>query len=159
MAERDRRLADYEKVSQLGSKMEGELTFQRQKIESLKTEISKISDIEGVRASLEAEKQRNEKERDQLLIIRDTLREEVQQHLSATHDAKKASLHENDTATQLAALEQRLRHIEGTNFHLKEYIATKNAESDYKPLAKQVTELMDEMNQQIIKIMAIPPAR
>ncbi|KAJ3020606.1 Intraflagellar transport protein 74 [Thoreauomyces humboldtii] len=159
LQERDRRLSDFEKVNQLETKMTSELTHLRQKLEKTTQDLHKISDIESVRHEVEEAKDRNAKERTQLLTLRDTLRYQVQQNLSAKHDAKKASLHENETGAQLGALEQRLRHIEGTNFHLKEYISVKNAESDYKSVAKQVTVLMDEVNQQIIKMKSVPPAR
>ncbi|TPX54840.1 hypothetical protein PhCBS80983_g05707 [Powellomyces hirtus] len=157
--ERDRRLSDLEKVNQLEAKMTAELTHLRQKMAKLRQDLDKVSDIETVKREVEETKERDEKERAQLLTVRDTLRYQVQQNLSAKHDAKKASLHENETAAQLGTLEQRLRHIEGTNFHLKEYISTKNAESDYRGVAKQVTALMDEVNQQIIKMKSVPPAR
>ncbi|KAI8593685.1 hypothetical protein BDZ88DRAFT_492951 [Geranomyces variabilis] len=157
--ERDRRLSDFEKVNSLETKMTAELAHLRTKLSNVRSELAKISDVESIKRDVEEAKERNEKERTQLLTLRDTLRYQVQQNLSAKHDAKKASLHENETAAQLGTLEQRLRHIEGTNFHLKEYISTKNSESDYKGIAKQVAALMDEVNQQIIRMKSIPPAR
>ncbi|KAJ3147741.1 Intraflagellar transport protein 74 [Geranomyces variabilis] len=157
--ERDRRLSDFEKVNSLETKMTAELAHLRTKLSNVRSELGKISDVESIKRDVEEAKERNEKERTQLLTLRDTLRYQVQQNLSAKHDAKKASLHENETAAQLGTLEQRLRHIEGTNFHLKEYISTKNSESDYKGVSKQVAALMDEVNQQIIRMKSIPPAR
>ncbi|KAJ3182990.1 Intraflagellar transport protein 74 [Geranomyces variabilis] len=157
--ERDRRLSDFEKVNSLETKMTAELEHLRTKVSNVRNELRKISDVESIKRDVEEAKERNEKERTQLLTLRDTLRYQVQQNLSAKHDAKKASLHENETAAQLATLEQRLRHIEGTNFHLKEYINTKNSESDYKGISKQVAALMDEVNQQIIRMKSVPPAR
>lgn len=38
-------------------------------------------------------------------------------------------------------------------------IASKTAESDYKPLATEVTKMMDELNGQLIKMLSLPPAR
>ncbi|KND00683.1 uncharacterized protein SPPG_03805 [Spizellomyces punctatus DAOM BR117] len=157
--ERDRRLQDLEKVNQLETKMAAELEQLRVKMEGLKNDLIKVSDIESVKKEVEETKARNSSEREQLLTLRDTLRYQVQHTLSAKHEAKKTSLHENETAAHLAAMEQRLRHIEGTNFHLKEYISSKLAESDYKPVAKQVSALMEEVNQQILKIMSVAPAR
>jgi intraflagellar transport protein 74 len=80
------------------------------------------------------------------------------QILATKHDGKRAQLHDNETFSQLAALEQRLRHHESNNFHLKDYIHGKTAESDYRSVAFETADLMEEINNQLGKILSLPPA-
>ncbi|KAJ3412205.1 Intraflagellar transport protein 74 [Chytridiales sp. JEL 0842] len=158
LIERDRRLQDLEKVNQLETKLNAELKHLRQKISQQEEDLQRVSNVEAVKREAEDMKRRNLADRETLRIQRDTLKQNVQL-LAAKNDARSAQLHENETYTQLGALEQRLRHHESNNFHLKDYIQAKNSESDYKPLAQDTSKLVDEINQQIGKILSLPPAR
>ncbi|KAJ3065168.1 Intraflagellar transport protein 74, partial [Rhizoclosmatium hyalinum] len=89
---------------------------------------------------------------------RDTLKS-YNKTLLSRQEAKRAHIHENETYTQLGALEQRLRHHESNNFHLKDYIVSKTAESDYKTVAIESMQLVDELNAIRSKLLSLPPAR
>nr|KAJ3414893.1 Intraflagellar transport protein 74 [Polyrhizophydium stewartii] len=156
--ERDRRMQDLDKVGQLETKLNAELKHLREKILSMTEEMTKIGNIDSIKKEAEFSKRKNAAEREDLQFKRDVMRSSIQA-LTSRYEAKKAQLHENETYTQLGALEQRLRHHEGITFGLKDYIASKTAESDYKPLAKEVAKRMDEINAQLVKLMALPPTR
>ncbi|KAJ1336333.1 hypothetical protein BSLG_007117 [Batrachochytrium salamandrivorans] len=156
--ERARRTQDLEKVQQLETKLNAELKHLREKIQTMKNAMDKIGSIETVKREAEAIKKQSEAERDDLQFKRDTFRTTIQA-LTAQYEAKKTQLNENETYTQLGALEQRLRYHEGVTFGLKDYIASKIAESDYKSLEADATNRMNEINAQLIKMMALPPAR
>ncbi|KAJ3183602.1 Intraflagellar transport protein 74 [Gaertneriomyces sp. JEL0708] len=150
--ERDRLLGDLEKVNQLESKLSAELQHLNQKLETLQTDILKVSDIDTIRSDLESARERKREEKAQLVMQRDNLRSTINSVMVPKYEAKKEFLHDNETATQLSALEHRLRHVEGTNWHLKDYISSKLAESEYEPVKKEVLSLIEELNQQVMKM-------
>ncbi|KAI9327036.1 hypothetical protein BDR26DRAFT_103857 [Obelidium mucronatum] len=158
MIERDRRLQDLEKVNQLETKLNAELKFLNDKIEKLEVDIKKVSNIDAVKKEAEFMKKKNMNDREFLRIQRDTLKN-YNKALASRQEAKRAHIHENETYTQLGALEQRLRHHESNNFHLKDYIVSKTAESDYKTVAIESMQLVDELNAVRGKLLSLPPAR
>ncbi|KAJ3038636.1 Intraflagellar transport protein 74 [Rhizophlyctis rosea] len=158
LQERDRRLQDLEKVNQLETKLDVELKHLRTKISTYDADLKKLPDIEVARKQAEETKKQNASDRESLKTQRDALRSQVTT-LATTYDSKKMQLNENETYTQLGALEQKLRQHESGNFHLREYINSKTSESDYKPLANEVSQLMEEVNGQLTKLMSLPPAR
>ncbi|KAJ3108463.1 Intraflagellar transport protein 74 [Phlyctochytrium planicorne] len=158
LIERDRRLQDLEKVNQLETKLQAELEHLRKKVDTQTADMARVSNVEGMKEEAETKKMNNAILRDSLKTQRNALRQQVQL-LSAKYDGKKAQLQENETYTQLGALEQRLKNHESNNFHLKEYINAKLSESDYKTVQTDVYGLLDEINGQLFKIMSLPPAR
>ena len=89
------------------------------------------------------------------MIKRDFLKHQIQA-LTTKYEAKKAQLQENETHVQLGALEQKLKAQESLNYGLKEFIASKTAESNYIPIAKEVESLTDAVNGQLIKMISSP---
>lgn len=156
--ERDRRLLELNKVEQLETKLNAELKLLKFKIDGINSDLKLVSNIENIRGEAEASKTKNLGELGSLKYQRDTLRQHVQA-LATLHEAKRAQLQENETYTQLGILEQKLRHHESSNFHLKEYVAIKTAESDYKSVAKNVNVLVDEINTQLQKLTSMMPSR
>lgn len=158
LIERDRRVQDLEKVNQLESKLHAELDHLRGKIQKLEDDTKRVSNIDSVKRDAEVMKKRNAIDKESLKLQRDTLRQYVQA-TAARHDGKRAQLHDNETFTQLGALEQRLKHQESNNYHLKDYISAKTVESDYRVVAADSLKLVDEINGQLGKILSLPPAR
>ncbi|KAJ3090365.1 Intraflagellar transport protein 74 [Quaeritorhiza haematococci] len=156
--ERDRRMQDLEKVTQLETKIQTELKALKEKSANLTSDLKKVANIAEVKKDVESSKKKNAADREVLRNQRDTLRQLVSM-LSSKYDAKRSQLGENETYSQLTNLEQRLRQHEETNFSLKDFINAKSAESDYKPVAADVASLVVEINQQLIKLMSMPPAR
>ncbi|KAI8895418.1 hypothetical protein BC833DRAFT_601295 [Globomyces pollinis-pini] len=156
--ERDQRMQDLEKVGQLEVKLKAELDHLTERIENMKKSLESIGDLETVKNETDISQAKRSAERDALRINRNIIKSEIQT-LNAQYEAKRAQLLENETFTQLGALEQRLRHFEGITFELRDFIASKTAESQYKPLSKDVLKLMDEVNGQLLKIMQMSGGR
>lgn len=156
--EREKRMADLAKVEQLEVKLAEEMESLNEKLQSLEEQTMDISDVETVKANLETTKNKNIADRESLLYARDHLRKAVTV-LSTQHDAQKAHLTENETYTHLTALEQKLRHHESSNFYLKDSVDSKLAESDYKITARETMKITEEINQQLLSLLALPPGR
>ncbi|KAJ3196942.1 Intraflagellar transport protein 74 [Irineochytrium annulatum] len=150
LLERERRMQDLDKVNQLETKLHAELEHLREKISTQEKDLVRVANIEGVKKEAEQAKKKNIQERELLKQRRELLRHQVQQ-LAARYDGKRAQLNDNETYAQLGALEQRLKHHESNNFHLKEYIAAKSSESDYKGLIVETNKMVDEINNQLVK--------
>ncbi|KAJ3253843.1 Intraflagellar transport protein 74 [Boothiomyces macroporosus] len=156
---------DLEKVGQLEMKLSAELDHLTERIENLKKSLETFGNLDQLKQEMQENQQKKNGLKKELQMKKSSLMEEISS-LVAIHEAKRAQLLENETYTQLGLLEQRLRHFEGIAFDAKDckislilVIASKTAESDYKPLAKEVLGLMDEVNTQVIKIMQMAPAR
>lgn len=158
-------MQDLEKVGQLEMKLSAELDHLTERIETLKKSLETFGNLDQLKQEMQENQQKKNGLKKELQMKKSSLMEEISS-LVAIHEAKRAQLLENETYTQLGLLEQRLRHFEGIAFDAKDckinlilVIASKTAESDYKPLAKEVLGLMDEVNTQVIKIMQMAPAR
>jgi intraflagellar transport protein 74 len=156
--ERNQRLQDLEKVNQLESKLNFELTSLKNKIEKLNEDMEKIKNIDELKKLTEEQRKKNKADRQGLREFRDSLKQVVT-GLSTIYDGKKAQLQENETFVQLGAFEQKLRYQESNNFHLKEYIQTKTLESNYQVISQEILQSIEECNGQILKLMSIPPTR
>lgn len=156
--ERDRRLADLDKVRQLEGKLANELSILREKISTLNADLNRVNNLDEVKLNAELSKKRNLADSEALKLQREALRQTLRD-LNAKYDEKKNQLHDNETYSHLGALEQRLKHQESTNFHLREFVLEKKSESDYNSVADEVSRLMEEANGQIIKIMGMLPVR
>ncbi|KAJ3320564.1 Intraflagellar transport protein 74 [Boothiomyces sp. JEL0866] len=158
LLERDQRMQDLEKVGQLEVKLSAELEHLTERIQTLKISLETFGNLDQLKQEMQENQAKMNDLKQELHLKKKTLADEISS-LVAIHEAKRAQLLENETYTQLGLLEQRLRHFEGVAFDAKDFIASKTAESDYKPLAKEVLALMDEVNTQVIKIMQMAPAR
>ncbi len=77
------------------------------------------------------------------------------QLLSTDNDAKEKQLHENEIHTQLEVLEKSLRHYQQNNFHMREFIAMKGQEGDYKSMAKDCQQLLTDLNKLTIQVYTL----
>lgn len=147
-----------EKVNQLETKLVAELSALKEKLATLEHETNRVRNIDAAKRKAEEAKKNLLNERESLKTQLATLKTSLQS-LESKHAAQKQQLAENETHAHLSAMEQKLRHHESNNFHLRELILQKNAESDYKPLVNNVLRLVDDCNSQIMKLMSLPPAR
>jgi intraflagellar transport protein 74 len=119
LAERDARLSDLEKVGQLEVKLAQEVNQLSIKMESMRTELSKMDNVEEYKSQTESQIQQKTKERAQLKIKNETLRSEIVA-LTAQYDAKRNQLLENETFTHLTAQEQKIKQLESVVFELRD---------------------------------------
>ncbi|GAA6068519.1 intraflagellar transport protein 74 homolog [Tachysurus ichikawai] len=90
-----------------------------------------------------------QEERVSLMERRDAFKK-INQTMNQEYEALAAQLQENETHTQLTNLERKWQHLEQNNFVMKEFIASKGMESDYRPVKKNATKQLSEYNKIIM---------
>lgn len=136
---------DLQKVEQLEAKIKLELETLNNSIAQMEKELVVYSDLEKVKKESDDKKKKLMEDKVNL-DKRKKHSKQVIQELSQKYDAVKAELHENETHTQLGNLEKKWQHHEQNNFVMKEFIASKSKESDYRPLVTKMKEQVDEYN-------------
>lgn len=136
---------DLAKVEQLEAKITGELETLKEKTSKMEEELVIYGDLERLKMEAEAKKKKLGEDKVILHKRRETFRK-VMQQMSSQYEALKARLNDNETYTQLGNLERKWQHVEQNNFTMKEFIAAKTMESDFKPLAKKVSTMVNEYN-------------
>ncbi|PFX19842.1 Intraflagellar transport protein 74-like [Stylophora pistillata] len=119
-------------------------------LEKVEQELETFSDLDALTDQSEEKKTRLYKEKKTLSARKETFKKHVQS-LSSFYDATKSKLMENETHSQLGNLERKWQHHEQNNFVMKEFIATKSLESDYRPLKQNVSEQLEDINKLLIQ--------
>ncbi|XP_066567085.1 intraflagellar transport protein 74 homolog [Amia ocellicauda] len=136
---------DLQKVEQLESKITAELHNLKEKIQQMSEGLETYSNLDTLKAAGEEKKKRLQEDRVTLTKRRDTFKK-VMQRLNDEYETLKTQLQENETHAQLTNLERKWQHHEQNNFVMKEFIASKGMESDYRPVVKNVTKQLAEYN-------------
>lgn len=136
-------------VQELEGKISAELVELKEKIETMKAEITVFSDIAALRDQADEKKLRLTEEKQQLLKRREIFKKHLLR-LSSQADTAKTQLEDNETHSQLLNLERKWQHHEQNNFMMREYIAEKTAESDYQPVKKRVEQDLIDLNGMIV---------
>ncbi|XP_078353476.1 intraflagellar transport protein 74 homolog [Oculina patagonica] len=149
-SEHTRLQMDLEKVEQLETKITSELESLKERIQTMTQELETYSDLDTLREQSEEKKTRLHGEKKTLSARKETFKKHVQR-LSSLYDATKSKLMENETHSQLGNLERKWQHHEQNNFVMKEFIASKSMESDYRPLKQNVSEQLEDINRLLIQ--------
>lgn len=149
-SEHTRLQMDLEKVEQLETKITTELESLKERIQTMTQELETFSDLDALRDQSEEKKTRLYGEKKTLSARKETFKKHVQR-LSSLYDATKSKLMDNETHSQLGNLERKWQHHEQNNFVMKEFIATKSMESDYRPLKQNVSEQLEDINKLLIQ--------
>ncbi|XP_072023682.1 intraflagellar transport protein 74 homolog [Amphiura filiformis] len=144
---------DLQKVEQLESKINSELEKLKEHIAQMEKELEIYNNLNKLKEMAEDKKRKLHEEKVTLAKRRDTFKKAMQE-LSMQYEAIKAQLNENETHAQLGNLERKWQHHEQNNFVMKEFIATKSMESDYRPLVATVKSQLDEYNKLIQDALA-----
>ncbi|KAG9354078.1 hypothetical protein JZ751_012202 [Albula glossodonta] len=148
-AESQRLQQDLQKVEQLETKINTELDSLKEKIQQMKEGLETYSNLDALKAAGEEKKKRLQEDRVSLIQRRDTFRK-VMQKMNEEYEVQKTQLQENETHAQLTNLERKWQHHEQNNFVMREFIASKGMESDYRPVVKNVTKQLAEYNKILI---------
>ncbi|XP_072260421.1 intraflagellar transport protein 74 homolog [Pyxicephalus adspersus] len=148
-AESQRLQQDLQKVEQLESKINSELTSLKDKIQQMSEGLKTYSDLDALKASAEEKKKKLQEDRIILNKRRDTFKK-INAQLNSENEKLKQQLQDNETHSQLTNLERKWQQHEQNNFVMKEFIATKSQESDYKQVMKNVTKQIAEYNKILI---------
>jgi len=143
--EKKNRDAELEKIVNLDQKINVELTSLREKSEQMKQELEVFSDMNKLKKDAESNRVAMTAKKAQLDSRRKALKQQVQL-LSTDFDKCKQDLATNEFAGSLEAAEQKLRHYEQNIFHLREFIDSKEAETDYASVYEEVSSQVAEIN-------------
>ncbi|XP_014739576.1 PREDICTED: intraflagellar transport protein 74 homolog isoform X2 [Sturnus vulgaris] len=143
---------DLQKMELLEGKMVGELASLKDKIEQTKAELEIYNNLPALKASGEEKKKKLQDDKEKL-TKRSHAFKKIMECLNTEYDTLKKELQENETHSQLTNLERKWQHLEQNNFMMKEFIATKSQESDYRPIMKNSRKLVKEHNKALIEAL------
>ncbi|XDV21515.1 hypothetical protein PO909_026606 [Leuciscus waleckii] len=139
-SESERLQQDLLKVEQLESKVSSELQTLRDQLELMKQELHTYRDLEALTAAGEDRKKSQRK---------DTFRKMIH-NMNEEYEGLKNQLQENEMHVELTNMERKWQHLEQNNFVMKEFIASKAVESDYRPVVKTVNKHLQEYNKILV---------
>ncbi|KAL7837945.1 hypothetical protein AOLI_G00263490 [Acnodon oligacanthus] len=154
-SESERLQQDLLKVEQLEGKVMAEMNSLKEKIQQMSEGLKTYRDLDALKAAGEQKKKRLQEDKVSLTERRGTFKK-VMQRMNQEHDALAAQLQENETHAQLTNLERKWQHHEQNNFVMKEFIASKGMESDYRPVMKNVTKQLAEYNKILVDTLQGP---
>ncbi|XP_043917374.1 intraflagellar transport protein 74 homolog [Protopterus annectens] len=141
---------DLQKVEQLESKINAELNSLKEKIQEMTEALEVYGNLDALKSAGEEKKKKLLEERVTLTRCRDTFKK-VMHELNSEYETLKTQLKENETNSQLTNLERKWQHHEQNNFVMKDFIAAKSLESDYRPVVKKVKNHITEYNKLLIE--------
>nr|XP_056704002.1 intraflagellar transport protein 74 homolog [Euleptes europaea] len=141
---------DLQKMDLLEGKMIDEQVTLKEKIEQMTKDLELYNNLPALKASGEEKKKKLQEEKGTLTKCKDAFKK-IMEHLNTEYEGLKVQLQENETHAQLTNLERKWQHHEQNNFVMKEFIATKSQESDYRPIMKNVTKQIAEYNKTLIE--------
>ncbi|XP_061487261.1 intraflagellar transport protein 74 homolog [Rhineura floridana] len=143
---------DLQKMGLLEGKMMDELTSLKEKIEQMTEDLELYNNVPALKAAGEEKKKKLQEEKETLTKCRNAFKKNME-HLNREYEGLKLQLQENETHAQLTNLERKWQHHEQNNFVMKEFIATKSQESDYRPIMKNVTKQIADYNKTLIEAL------
>ncbi|XP_077091603.1 intraflagellar transport protein 74 homolog isoform X1 [Siphateles boraxobius] len=148
-SESERLQQDLLKVEQLESKVSSELQTLREQLELMKQELHTYRDLEALTVAGEDRKKRLQEDRVTLTQRKDMFRKTIR-NMNEDYESLKKQLQENETHVELTNMERKWQHLEQNNFVMKEFIASKAVESDYRPVVKTVNKHLQEYNKILV---------
>uniref|UniRef100_A0A671QUK8 Intraflagellar transport 74 homolog n=1 Tax=Sinocyclocheilus anshuiensis TaxID=1608454 RepID=A0A671QUK8_9TELE len=148
-SESERLQQDLLKVEQLESKVSAELQTLRDQLKLMTQEIHTYRDLDALKAAGEDRKKRLQEDRVTLSQRKDTVKMRIH-NMNEEYESLKNQLQENETHVELTNMERKWQHLEQNNFVMKEFIASKGVESDYRPVMKNVNKQRLEYNKILV---------
>ncbi|CEG47726.1 uncharacterized protein PHALS_04870 [Plasmopara halstedii] len=143
--ELQKRQEELDKVNTLDDKIALELSSLSEKMETMTTDMKEFGKLDALQEVHAQTKQHLLRLKKQYIGRRDAMRQQITA-LSAQVENVKHEIAQQETAKNLDALEQKLRHHEQNIFHLKEYIDSKSREVDYEHTKQECLRTLQELN-------------
>ncbi|KAJ6669487.1 hypothetical protein lerEdw1_000035 [Lerista edwardsae] len=143
---------DLQKMDLLEGKMGEELASLKEKIKQMTKDLELYNNLPALKRAGEEKKTKLQKEKETLTKRRDAFKK-IMEQLNKEHESLKLQLQENETHAQLTNLERKWQHHEQNNFVMKEFIATKTQESDYRPIMKNVKKQIADYNKTLMEAL------
>lgn len=157
-AELKKRNVELEKINTLDEKIVVELTSLNEKIDVMTTEMHQFTQIADLRDGADRTRSQLQQAKRGYVSRRDAIKQQVNM-VTNQYERQKSMLAENDTAKQMEALESKLRHYEQNIFHLREFIETKEHETNYLAVKDDCNRMIDDLNKQCIATTAAAPVK
>lgn len=142
---REKLRKDLENIDQLEGKIKFELETLKERIERMQTELVTYRDIDTLTRDHDRHRQKAATDKQTLQIRRDVLKQAMAD-VTARLDQLKSQLADNETHTQLVNLEKKWQFVEKNNFVMRDFIATKEMESDCTSISKKVETSLRAIN-------------
>lgn len=149
-SELQKRQAELEKVNTLDTKISLELSSLLQKMDTMTSDMDEFGKIDELKELHATTKQFLQRQKQLYIRRRDAMKQQVNALALQLENLRQATQN-HETARNLDALEQKLRHHEQNIFHLREFIDTKSREVDYEPLKQDCFKQLQELNALRIK--------
>lgn len=148
--ELDLRKSELDKINTLEDKIKMELSSLNTKIGTMSEELVTFSRLDVLKENAEEARKRLEVARTRLLRRREATKQQTQEK-NTKFEAKRMQLQENELFISLEKLETKMRTYEQNIFQMQDYIKAKEKETDYKPRLQEITNLTEELNQEVQK--------
>lgn len=148
--ELQKRQAELDKVNTLDTKISLELSSLLQKMDTMGNDMGEFGKIDSLKEVHQQTKQYLQRMKQQYIRRRDAMKQQVNA-LNLQLENLKQETANHDTAKNLDALEQKLRHHEQNIFHLREYIDAKSREINYDHAKQDCFKMLQELNTLRIK--------
>ncbi|KAE9026646.1 hypothetical protein PR003_g11194 [Phytophthora rubi] len=143
--ELQKREAELDKVNTLDAKIALELSSLLQKMDTMTADMAEFGKLDQLQEIHAQTKQHLLRLKKQYIGRRDAMRQQVTALTTQLENLVQETAAQ-ETAKNLDALEQKLRHHEQNIFHLKEYIDSKSREVDYEHLKQDCFRTLQDLN-------------
>ncbi|PAA49067.1 hypothetical protein BOX15_Mlig003260g1 [Macrostomum lignano] len=144
---------DAAKIDQLERKTADEIETQRAKIDTMRQELEKFENVAKMMEEGEEKREELGRQRHALSSRRDRMKRLIRS-LERECDARRRELSDNETHAQLANLERRWQHQEQNNFVIRDFVASKMAESDTSLVSGKALSLAQNLNARLAELAA-----
>ncbi|GBG66262.1 hypothetical protein CBR_g57862 [Chara braunii] len=147
------RKGQLEKISSLDDDIRKEIQTLTENMAKMKMDLERFSRAHEIKASAEVNCKQMEAQKVKAIKKREAFKIILKEKEDALK-AKKANLRDSDLYIALEKLEQKMSSLEANIFQMQDYIDTKDRETDYKPIASEVSKLTADLNAEIQKVIA-----
>lgn len=159
LSERKSRLQkDLVNVNQLEVNIGKEMSSLADKVLLMQKEVSTFSDLDKLRREMDHKKEALAIEKKRATARKELTKATIKD-LAAKYEAEKVEIAANETYTQLLNLEKKCQNLEKNNFVIKDYIANKEMEANYKPLIETVMVMVKDYNSHLTATITAPAGK
>lgn len=144
-SESERLQQDLLKVEQLEGKVTTELQSLTDQLKLMSHELNTYRDLDALKAAGEDRKKRLQDDRVVLIQMKETFKKKINS-MNEEFECFRSQLQEHETHVELINMERKWQHYEQNNYVMKDFIASKAIESDYRPVVKNINKQLAEYN-------------
>lgn len=144
-SESERLQQDLLKVEQLEGKVTTELQSLTDQLKLMSHELNTYRDLDALKAAGEDRKKRLQDDRVVLIQMKETFKKKINS-MDEEFECFRSQLQEHETHVELINMERKWQHYEQNNYVMKDFIASKAIESDYRPVVKNINKQLAEYN-------------